>query len=165
MKYNVKTNGRVSRIVEFFNSRIHPEPNSGCWIWLGAIDNTRGYGVIHGTYASIVSSQYLAHRLSYWLHVGDIPSGYNVCHMCDIPICVNPEHLFLGTQADNVMDCHLKGRRVYQNHTGYNRVKTDDGMFVKIRKLYPYLNQNDLSTIFGISQSYISLVLARKENL
>lgn len=71
-----------------------------CWMWVGA-RNKRGYGNIQGV---------LAHRISWELYNGPIPDGLLVCHRCDTPGCVNPDHLFLGTHQDNSRDMIAKGR-------------------------------------------------------
>lgn len=90
---------------ELFMSKILPEPNSGCWLW-AAGDNGYGYGVFH-----IKRKNWAAHRISWQIHNGSIPDGLCVLHKCDVPACVNPDHLFLGTQADNMNDMTKKGRR------------------------------------------------------
>jgi hypothetical protein len=73
---------------------------SGCWIWTAA--NKDGYGRY--------SNSGYAHRISWEMHFGKIPAGMFVCHKCDNPPCVNPDHLFLGTNQDNVNDMRAKGR-------------------------------------------------------
>lgn len=76
----------------------------GCWIWQGG-KNKDGYG------AATVNGKYInAHRLSFKLNIGEIPKGMFVCHTCDTPSCINPEHLFLGTHEDNMKDMKKKGR-------------------------------------------------------
>jgi len=80
----------------------------GCWGWSGSKD-CRGYGVISSRNGS-KSSPEKAHRVSYEKAYGKIPEGLNVCHRCDNPECTNPEHLFVGTQKENMSDCSSKGR-------------------------------------------------------
>ena len=87
---------------------------SGCWLWVS--QSGEGYGHLR-----IDGKSRSAHHASYELHVGPIPDGMRVLHRCDNPRCINPEHLFLGTQADNVADMVAKGRGWWQRgkaHSG-----------------------------------------------
>ena len=79
-----------------------PIAECGCWIWLAA---TKRYGEI-----KIDGRMVKAHRASWSVFKGEIPDGMNVLHQCDMPACINPDHLFLGSQLDNVRDMHAKGR-------------------------------------------------------
>lgn len=90
-------------IAERLEANTIPEPNTGCLLWLAG--SSRGYGVLTINYKAKQ-----AHRLAYELNHGPIPVGLFVCHRCDTPACCNPDHLFLGTQRDNVRDSVSKGR-------------------------------------------------------
>lgn len=90
-------------IFKRFLSKVKKENN--CWIWTRC-KNYFGYGLFH--YKNKAEK---AHRVSYELYLGKIPKNLCVLHKCDIPSCVNPEHLFLGTKKDNTQDMINKGRK------------------------------------------------------
>lgn len=133
--------------------RIH---DSGCWIWVGA-RNSLGYGR-----AWDGSKERKAHRLSYELHCGPIPDGKVICHKCDNPPCVNPDHLFPGTQAENTADMFAKGRGVIPKPVGANhgRAKLSDADVEEIRA--STCKQRELAAQFGVTQACISLIKAGK---
>lgn len=82
---------------------IKVQKNDGCWLWTSNV--TRGYGQF-----SFLGRPVYAHRFAWELTHGPIPEGLRVCHHCDTPLCVRPEHLFLGTQQENLADARRKGR-------------------------------------------------------
>jgi len=85
--------------------RIIPVTESGCWLWQGSTTG-RGYGDFRSN-----GTHWLLHRFMWLKYKGPIPEGMHVLHMCDVRLCCNPDHLFLGTNADNIQDSMNKGRR------------------------------------------------------
>ena len=84
-----------------------PEPNSGCILWCGATNRPEGgYGVLN-----VEGRTRYVHRLAWETENGAIPANMNVCHRCDVRLCINPAHMFLGAQAENMADMVAKGRQ------------------------------------------------------
>lgn len=108
-----------------------------CWLWIGANDGVFGHGCmgIPGARKNIG-----AHRLSWRLHFGEIPDGMWVLHKCDVPACVNPDHLFLGTHNDNMRDKMLKKRALKLPEIvilGMRNCRSQTGLsYEKIGKLF-----------------------------
>ena len=126
-----------------------------CWEWL-AHKNPKGYGKFR--YAG--ANGCLAHRVSWELEYGDIPDGMHVLHRCDNPSCVRPDHLFLGTNKDNVEDRVSKGRQ--RSHVGTNNPRAiltpDQVRYIR----YSSATADNLAAVFNVKASYIPHIKSRK---
>lgn len=145
-----------------FDECYEPEPNTGCWLWLRGASH--GYGTIH---IPGENRRVPAHRFSYERVNGPIPRGMHVCHKCDNPPCVNPDHLFLGTHLDNVADKVRKGRA--KGHGGppgercsLSRLNSEQVLEIRRRYAQGGVSQSVLAAEFGVKQPNISEIIIRK---
>lgn len=145
------------RRIAKFESKIATEPMCGCWLWLGDFNQ---YGRIQ-----VDRTNWLAHRAAWTIYRCDIPRRMYVLHRCDTPACVNPAHLFLGTNDDNVADRVMKGRTKYVTRHGdahpLRKLSSSDVIAIRMR------HQNgergcDLSAEYGVRKSTISDIVNNK---
>lgn len=122
--------------------------DSGCWQWRAHTDKD-GYGVLPGDRQNT-----RAHRLSYEIHNGQIPDGLIVCHHCDNPGCVNPDHLFVGTQKDNAQDALKKRRHYVGEKNGRSKLTKENVKEI----LHSSLNGQQLADKFDVTRQTINKV-------
>lgn len=129
-------------------------PKSGCWEWQGIKHN--GYGrTITGSRTDGTRHTVSAHRLAYETWNGSIPDGYEVCHRCDNPSCINPDHLFIGTRQDNINDRERKGRNVVKVGEEQPRAKLTKKTVKEARweRAYKGTSFQKLADKYGVSKS------------
>ncbi len=148
------------KLKEKFEKKFVPEPNTGCWLWLGQ-PNTSGYGCF-----TFNKKNDKAHRVSYSIYRGEIPDGLYVCHSCDVRSCVNPDHLWIGTHADNMRDMYLKKRAYFNKGLGRGSnnamaLLTED-IVLKIREGLKIKSGREVAKEFGTSDKNISSIKLRK---
>ncbi len=147
---------RSRNVTQKFWPRV--ERVDGCWEWLGG-RTRQGYGAL-----VVAGRAYRAHRVSWEIHNGPIPPGMFVCHHCDNPPCVNPDHLFLGTPADNVHDMDAKGRRGRGWHPRlmgelHHASKLTDAQVVAIREAVAGGEaKRSVARRFSISHTYVGVL-------
>jgi len=129
-----------------------------CWLWTGA-RLAFGYGIL-----TVRNRLNFAHRISWLFHCGDIPSGLYVLHRCDVPNCVRPDHLFLGTYAMNFADARAKGRwkPLQGEQIGTSKLKAKQ--VIKIRRLFDTgrFSKDALGKRFGVTDVMIGNIVRRK---
>jgi HNH endonuclease/helix-turn-helix, Psq domain len=139
-----------------------PEPNTGCWLWVGAISD-KGYAHV-GVSADGVYRTLSAAKVNFVRFKGTVPVGVEVRHTCDQPCCVNPEHLVLGTHTDNMRDMISRGRhRTFQGERHGRSVLTDAAVTM-IRRSWATgsVTFAQLGRTFGVHYSTIVRVVKRE---
>lgn len=152
-----RTKSHRDNLIRRFENLYIPEPNSGCWIWLGAVIDSTGYGTFNWN-KKIVS----AHRASFVLAKGEIPEGAMVLHKCDVRCCVNPEHLYLGDHTQNMQDMLDRDRSARGEKNAH--AKLTSLQVEEIRRTYVKRRGNlmALAKKFGVSRYAIHYVLKRE---
>lgn len=146
--FNMETKRRRKKpILERFFSKVRKTPT--CWLWVGA-KLWSGHGKFLLCHVDGKSCFQGAHRCSWWIEYGDIPSGLGVLHKCDNPSCVNPEHLFLGTQKDNMRDMDNKKRRGVAR-----KLSVDDVSDIRLLVSFK-MKDEDVAKLFGVTRKAIS---------
>lgn len=140
-------------IEEAFWNKVKKYKN--CWEWTGCLSH--GYGSL-----KVNGKRFIASRFSYELHYGKIPKGKFVLHKCDNPACIRPEHLFLGTQKDNVRDSVSKGRNMVGEKQNFAKLTNEK--VIEIRSLYSKgnISQTELGKKFNVHQHTISCLVRRQ---
>ena len=156
----------INHLKESFDNKWIPEPNSGCWLWVaGSCSLQPGSSGRYGAfYVPSEKRNIGAHRVSWLLYRGELPNKAVVCHKCDTPSCVNPEHLFLGSHRDNTRDCMNKGRatawRSFDSKGERNpNAKLSNRQVLEIRSLGGKFSKKELAERFCVTPSNIYLIL------
>jgi hypothetical protein len=149
VKFNGKMNAHRKKL---FWSKVNKTDT--CWLWTGTVNKTNGYG-----YFGIGARKTMgAHRVSYFMAKGPLPSDMDVCHRCDVRTCVRPSHLFAGTRSENTLDCYHKGRLRLIKKGEYIGSKNPTAKLselkVRAMRLLHETDQfsfDDLALVFGVS--------------
>lgn len=137
-------------LADRFKGKWIVDPDSGCWLWTGA--------TIGGKYGAIKEDRQKlgAHIASWRLHKGEVPTGMLVCHHCDTPLCVNPDHLFLATHQENVSDCVSKKRHAFGERNSWSKLKQVHVDFIRSSAF----SIASLANLLGVSTKTIRRVRA-----
>ena len=154
---------RTENPVEHFWARVMK--TSGCWLWSGPPNNS-GYGsAVHPLSGKVAS----VHRIAYELTSGPIPQGLIACHRCDVRLCVNPSHIFIGTYKDNAADCKAKGRLSRkgcgkpQNGENNHGAKLTWEVVHQIHKMFAEkVSQREIARRLGVHHANVWAILHQK---
>lgn len=142
---------------ELFEKHIFYSPD-GCWYWTGAIStDPMHYGVLRRNDILL-----LAHRVSYSIYVRPVDSGKCVLHSCDNPLCVNPDHLFLGTINENNKDRASKGRSSDRRGVKCPTAKLDNTSVQIIRECHGLFAARQIAAYFNVSHSNINMITSKR---
>ena len=134
---------------ERIENKVERIPEGGCWVWMGTT-TVRGYGQIISN-----NRKHYAHRASYEAFIGEIPKGMHVCHVCDNVYCVNPAHLFLGTQKQNLEDMARKGRSTKEERNPMSKLNKEDVKDIK-HLFSTGLSDSEISIEFSVCRQTIN---------
>lgn len=148
------SSSRINPLIRFW-AKVKKADTNCCWIWKGS-KSTAGYG-----YLSVNGRMIPAHRYSYSLTYGPIDNNLYVCHRCDNPPCVNPDHLFIGTAQDNAADLVKKGRRKGSRH---NHAVFMESEVMGIRNLISRqkVTQRLIAKIYNVDPTTIRDIIHRR---
>ena len=151
-----RTAEQVRRHIE---SKVLKEPG-GCWIWQGKVDKG-GYGRLSWERPGM-STLDRTHRVAFTAYHGE-PGSLYVCHTCDVRACCNPDHLFLGTHADNFADMVSKSRQAFQKGVANGSHTLTEAEVLEVRRLVAGgMAQTDVASIYGVTRQCVSLVVNKK---
>lgn len=132
---------------------VKKNQKTGCWLWQRSCNNY-GYGYLHSN-----KKRHAAHRVAYELYKGPIPPKMLVCHTCDTPNCINPDHLFLGTPAENQKDMKLKKRSTIGEANPMAKLTEDDVIAIRRACTEFGLQQKDVAIVWGVSKASINNIM------
>src|SRR3954462_4514752 len=141
---------------ERFLAKVCPEPNGGCWLWRGR-GVASGYGM-----GRFERKMYPAHRLAWKFFRGEIGPGLVVCHKCDVRACVNPDHLFLGTMADNIRDMKEKGRSPHGDEHSRSKLTAKAVSRIKTMLAHRHMRVSEIARAFGVTHATIDCIAKGK---
>lgn len=154
---HITEDDRLASLRRRFDLYHIPEPNSGCWLWFGSITGPSAYG--YGSMWNGVGYERSSH-ISWKMFRGHLPDRIHVLHKCDTPACVNPDHLFIGTDADNCADKMSKGRHVPVQGVMNGRAKFTEDDVRRIRA--DTRPQAEIAADYGVKQPRISSIQTRR---
>jgi hypothetical protein len=143
---------RHNNVARRFENQYIPEPNSGCWLWTGSVGGG-GYGAFW-----MNGRHYLAHRASYEIFVRKPHPSRAVCHRCDVPLCVNPAHLFEGTRADNSADMVAKNRQSKGEQRANSKIDRETVGLIRSS----VLSDTEWATRLGVTKGTINHIRHRR---
>lgn len=146
--------------VGLLQDTVFADPNSGCWLWPYRLGST-GYGAVSRTTNGKRNRNVGVHRLSYEANYGKIPAGMCICHKCDMPSCVRPEHLYLGTHKQNAKDRVDRGRQARgQRAFAPSTMKLTDDQVSAI--LVASGTGREIAKAFNVSSATVSMIRSGK---